>query len=378
MSTNINYTSLNSWIDSFCSFVESESGVPFHSFASNPYTEKEEGYKYKLYEEARKALGFAAWRQDDVGSGKIANAVIMAIELKGNNLFQWQAKYGEAKRPHQPLHIAVNEGTNLGELELTLYNFFHSWNELENMEALIGAFKKRYGLIAYLYFIKDRSQYLPIAPSIFDDSFTMLNIDFKTSHQCSWANYRQFLNHIDGIRRFLSDRLEVEVSLLDAHSFTYMLSRQMARANFAPNKENSLTITERDTISKSRIGQGQFRADLLAYWGSCAVTGCRVEKVLRASHLKPWANSNDNERLDPFNGLLLTPNLDTCLDRGFISFDQYGRIILSEQLNKENWKSLGINGDQKLIKLDSRHEIFLDYHRNEVFDTSWSNNGDLE
>jgi hypothetical protein len=371
MQANINYPRLNSWTNTFSTFVELKSGISFHSFASNPYTEEQEGYKYKVYENARSNLGFAKWSQADIGSGKIARAVIDAIEIKDNNLFQWQPIRGEARRPHQPLYVALEEGARLEELESTLFNLFHTWNEQENIEALLRAFRKKYGLIAYLFFIKDRTQFLPLAPTIFDDSFHLLSIDFKTSHKCSWANYRQFLNLVGEIRNFLSLRFSGEVSLLDAHSFVYMLSRQMARENFSPDSLSSINPsipeTEREAIVKSRIGQGRFRTDLLVYWEGCAVTGFRDTRVLRASHLKPWAESNDRERLDPFNGLLLTPNLDTCLDQGLISFERTGRIILSKQLSKEEWMKLGIEADQRLAKLDDRHENYLSHHREEIF-----------
>lgn len=79
--------------------------------------------------------------------------------------------------------------------------------------------------------------------------------------------------------------------------------------------------TEREAIVQSRVGQGKFREDLIRYWGKCAVTGCELIKILKASHIKPWRYSSNIERLDKFNGLLLIPNLDSTFDNGLISFD---------------------------------------------------------
>jgi|HubBroStandDraft_2_1064218.scaffolds.fasta_scaffold90872_2 putative restriction endonuclease len=83
-----------------------------------------------------------------------------------------------------------------------------------------------------------------------------------------------------------------------------------------PNESGESPEVERDAVIKARRGQGKFRIDVIALWGGCAVTGCSLAKVLVASHIVPWAEcSTDKEKLDPFNGLLLTPNLDKLVDR---------------------------------------------------------------
>lgn len=95
--------------------------------------------------------------------------------------------------------------------------------------------------------------------------------------------------------------------------------------------------TTRNALINARRGQGGFRADLLSYWdGRCAITGCSINEMLRASHIKSWKNSTDKERLDPQNGLLLGAHLDALFDRGLISFDDRGNMLVSEQLNEAN------------------------------------------
>jgi hypothetical protein len=76
-----------------------------------------------------------------------------------------------------------------------------------------------------------------------------------------------------------------------------------------------LTKTERDAIVKSRIGQNPFRDELLKYWKECAAYGCQVTRALRVSHIKPWRMCDNKERLDVYNGLLPTPNLDARFDQ---------------------------------------------------------------
>ena len=128
-----------------------------------------------------------------------------------------------------------------------------------------------------------------------------------------------------------------------------------------------LPETERKSIILSRIGQGVFRSGLIGYWKSCAITGCNSLDLLRASHIKPWRDSDNAERLDIYNGLLLVPNLDNAFDRGYISFDNEGKIIISDKLSNNDRNKLGIHSRMKLRKIEKNHLKYLDYHRREVF-----------
>jgi len=101
--------------------------------------------------------------------------------------------------------------------------------------------------------------------------------------------------------------------------------------------------TTRDALIQARVGQGSFRAALIKAWdGRCAVTGCKELAVLRASHVKPWRRSNDSERLDSSNGLLLTANLDAMFDTGLISFTDDGEMLLSEEIGVDSAAELGL------------------------------------
>ncbi|WP_083300925.1 HNH endonuclease [Jeongeupia sp. USM3] len=129
----------------------------------------------------------------------------------------------------------------------------------------------------------------------------------------------------------------------------------------------STTATEKTSLIKSRVGQGIFRQKLIGYWGSCAVTKMKDTNFLIASHIKPWRSSANDERLDVFNGLLLTPNLDRAFDNGFITFDKNGYILISPQLTKP--EQLGINSNLH-IQLAEGHEKYMTFHRNFVFRTN--------
>lgn len=129
-------------------------------------------------------------------------------------------------------------------------------------------------------------------------------------------------------------------------------------------QNDSYADTDKLTLIKSRVGQGEFRKNLLSYWKGCAVTGYKTASMLMASHIKPWRDSNNNERLDRFNGLLLSPNLDKAFDTGFVTFDTKGGILISDIL--ESPKVLGIDHNMN-IKLESAHHKYLEYHREMVF-----------
>jgi hypothetical protein len=132
-------------------------------------------------------------------------------------------------------------------------------------------------------------------------------------------------------------------------------------------REYSLDETQVKQMMLSRKGHGRFRKDVLQFWGGCAISGLRHPRFLVASHIKPWAVSNPNERLDGFNGLALTPNLDRAFDRGLISFEGNGKIMISAQLSDEMLRALSITDKMKLRMCDQRIETYLNFHRENVF-----------
>lgn len=123
--------------------------------------------------------------------------------------------------------------------------------------------------------------------------------------------------------------------------------------------------TEVERLVRQRVGQNKFRDAMLDYWGgACAVIGVTIPEVLRASHAKPWAEcASDAERLDVFNGFLLSANLDALFDRFLISFDESGRLIIAPALAEVNLRPLGIAPEMKLRWVNSLHQPYLAIHR---------------
>lgn len=128
--------------------------------------------------------------------------------------------------------------------------------------------------------------------------------------------------------------------------------------------------TEVERLVVQRVGQGVFRAGLLEYWEErCAITGLAVPELLRASHIKPWADcETDAERLDVFNGLLLAPQLDAAFDAGFITVQDDATIRVSDRLTPAMQSALGIIAPLKVVALTERHRDYLHWHRLRVFD----------
>lgn len=122
--------------------------------------------------------------------------------------------------------------------------------------------------------------------------------------------------------------------------------------------------TTRSQLVEARIGQGDYRRRLLKLWGSqCAVTGVGISEALIASHIKPWADSSNAERLDKFNGLILSASIDRLFDQGLISFDDTGQIIANKAMDAGELLKLGISGAAKLRFVRNEHKPYLAYHR---------------
>ncbi|KAA3620286.1 MAG: HNH endonuclease [Flavobacterium sp.] len=131
-----------------------------------------------------------------------------------------------------------------------------------------------------------------------------------------------------------------------------------------PNK------TERKGLVTSRVGQGAYRKRIIHRWEyKCAVTGFDKLDVLIASHIVPWSESTNEERLDVDNGLLLSPTYDALFDRHLISFEDKGKIILSNNIEHQAYEKIGVSGDERIKNLSEYNLEYLDRHRNRFYDS---------
>ncbi|HEX3023966.1 MAG TPA: HNH endonuclease [Chitinophagaceae bacterium] len=133
-------------------------------------------------------------------------------------------------------------------------------------------------------------------------------------------------------------------------------------------EETIIDKAEKIQLYRARIGQGEYRKNLLALCPFCPITLISDDRLLVASHIKPWVVSTDFEKTDPFNGFMLTPTFDRLFDRGFLSFTDDKKTILSPFLSNMTYSKLNISDNKIIPHLPiAGRENYLEYHRKNIF-----------
>ena len=178
--------------------------------------------------------------------------------------------------------------------------------------------------------------------------------DFKRQERSVYTSKKSLSDFIAGLNKFLA------FINSDYHK---RIADSIITEIKAVENDNTIKMTEKDSIVKSRIGQGIFRKGLIEYWHGCAISQCPLTWMLIASHIKPWRDADNQERLDPYNGLLLLPNYDKLFDLGYISFNSKGKIMYSRLLDKFDRETIGLTNNLHLVKLEEQHLKYLKYHK---------------
>lgn len=134
-------------------------------------------------------------------------------------------------------------------------------------------------------------------------------------------------------------------------------------------KDPVVAETEKKALIAARKGQGLFRQRVAVIEAKCRVTGVTNPLYRIASHIKPWRKSNNQERLDGENGLLLAPHIDHLFDKGFISFAADGTMLVSPAADRDALEKLGIPLDTVLNvgAFTPGQKAYLEFHRTEIF-----------
>ena len=141
--------------------------------------------------------------------------------------------------------------------------------------------------------------------------------------------------------------------------------------------KNPTTIKKETVKSKiirqARDGQGKYREQLLEQCRFCPFTMVADERLLIASHIKPWAAADDFEKTDPYNGYILSPLYDKLFDRGFVTFTDNRHLILSEFISPYIWRQLGLKNDTfiKALPMDDKRIKYLEFHHQSVYKGSY-------
>jgi hypothetical protein len=168
-------------------------------------------------------------------------------------------------------------------------------------------------------------------------------------------------DELGGLLIALSGDPEISAPVVDLSQLAFNEEEQELIA------QTSLEETEKASLVMSRRGQGLFRRRVKLIEQKCRVTGVHSEKLLTASHIKPWKTSDNIERLDGNNGLFLSPHIDRLFDSGFITFTAIGEMLVSPLLDEEVLPKWQIDPTKKYGKFNSEQAFFLGFHNRVTF-----------
>ena len=209
----------------------------------------------------------------------------------------------------------------------------------------------------------DYRQYLEQIKPLLPDKFSPLD-----------RNGDAVLSYLFSLSDELGSRL-LELTKLDTAE---LLSRQAQAITTSEDElddeaekeiiqKESIGPLEKQNLVKSRRGQGIFKTNVKMYEKQCRVTGLRDKTHLTASHIKPWRKSDNREKIDGNNGLLLSPHVDRLFDHGFISFSDTGEMLISSKLNRDVLKYWAIDPAINVGAFRPEQSVYLDYHREYLF-----------
>lgn len=173
----------------------------------------------------------------------------------------------------------------------------------------------------------------------------------------------------------LSDVLFTQLSTLIGEEVDAIISEQSDvhiqdeadnRIEAAILTSPELAQTTKEQLVKARRGQGLFKSRVENIEACCRVTGIAQRRHLIASHIKPWRDASNDERLDGNNGLMLAPHIDHLFDKGYISFSDQGELLISNQLKPEVLTLWGVEVSN-VGRFNPRQQLYLNYHRQCIF-----------
>ena len=222
---------------SYIQYLDGKSGcISFRD--SSGFLGREENYKSRIAEEARKELNANCWKESWIGTGKINDFAFKAMR-KANNLVNVNQQIDFCN------HLDPNHPKYSQDTERVLYDIYRNplCSESDAFEKAIKTFGAKYDTIAFLFFIKNDSLFLPVSPGHFDKGFASLDIDYTTSHRCSWDNYQGFIDIIREIYNQMNEVLPLKetLRLIDAHSFIWII-QQDRYINWIPDTDQYIHI----------------------------------------------------------------------------------------------------------------------------------------
>ena len=187
------------------------------------------------------------------------------------------------------------------------------------------------------------------------------------------SNGKELIKYKDNSLRFSREECSGIKEFLQNNTFKtidFCVENQLKKVNLSmedinrefENIDKETLKTETEAIVKSRIGQDKLRKELLNKSHCCELCGINLEEILVASHIKPWKDSDNNEKLDVENTLLLCAMHDALFDKGLISFGKDGKIIISKYLDENMQALLNIHDESRINNVSERKAKYLEYH----------------
>lgn len=261
---SVNTTILVPMFYRFLAFVRYRDGHPLISFVDGiTFLGREENYKSKVSELAHIELRYEEWKESWIGSGRILERTLHAIDRAGNLVnFNQKTKFKNIINP--------NHAKYSPDAERALYNVFKSKTANDEKNAFaqaIRVFGGNYDTIGFLFFAKDATRFLPVASRNFDKSFVSAGIDYHLEGQCSWDNYTGFIEIVRNVQEIMRDILpSIDVRLIDAHSFLWVINERVFR-EWEPDIDTAAkieTATE-DYLSSSISGPAARKNRITSY-----------------------------------------------------------------------------------------------------------------
>ena len=215
-----------------------------------------------------------------------------------------------------------------------------------------------------------------------DMAFTKGNLALL-DHKENGKRVFLFESYSKGFVKFVSEVEIIEADFFDTHDINgniregikFFFKRVGVSISYQPEQVQTqlqfddpfLTLdmeTDQRRFINTRVGQGAYRKRIIHRWEyKCAVTGFDKLPILIASHILPWSQADDNERLDVHNGILLSPTYDALFDRKLITFENDGKIILSNQIEEKAFSKIGVTGKERISNFSSYNFNYLEQHR---------------
>lgn len=199
-------------------------------------------------------------------------------------------------------------------------------------------------------YVKSNSEYYDLMRSLGLPNISYISIlKLKSEKGNIYYYYRMFIDYKNDIIKYETPLIKEQESKI--------------------NNNKKLSDNKKNNLIQARYGQGEYRKKLIEDCQYCPFTLVNDERLLIASHIKPWSVSNDKEKVDYKNGFALTPTYDKLFDGGYISFRDDRTVAVSPWISPMNQKRLNIYNDMKLpkLQLDKERCNYLEYHRNNIF-----------